>query len=404
MRALRRSLVAAVLATTMAAATACGSGGTDSSAPDGTGPGGDKPFKIDALLGMSGSYASVGQAMAQGARAAVAVVNADGGVFGKPIELNVIDTGGDPVQAATHARELVADGRPQAVIPGMVTAGMMAAAPLLAQADVFMVTHGPEPTLNDPEKYPHLFGTIYLRDQMAASLAEEFTGKGFKKVSLITAEKSGSAGAKTIKEVLATKGITTDVVTVPVNAVDATSQMQQALDSEPDVLVLDSYGPPSAAIMQARTKLDPDVPTYASQNFTSGDLSKVGPVSAYDGMRLQSVSFAVQGHETTKSPGFKSFFDAIRKETGGKLAFSMNSYVVTYNDVILAAYAAKLADSTDPAEMTAAIEKATPEQIPHFLGPVNFSEKSHYPDFGPEWWAFVQYGGMKDSQIVPSDA
>ncbi|OLT38389.1 hypothetical protein BJF79_27070 [Actinomadura sp. CNU-125] len=386
----------------MAAATACGGTDTNSSAPPGTGPGGDTPFKIDVLLGTSGSYAAVGEAMSQGANAAVAVINANGGVFGKPIELNVIDTGGDPVQAATNARELVADGRPQAVIPGMVTAGIMATAPLLAQADVFMVTHGPDPSLNDPDEYPHLFGTIYLRDQMATSLAEEFTAKGFKKISLITAEKSGSVGAETIKKVLAARGITTNIVTVPVTAVDATSQMQQALDSGPDALVLDSYGPPSAAIMKARTKLNPDVPAYASQNFTSGNLSDAGPVSAFDGMLLQSVSFAVRGHASTETPAFTSFFDAVRKETGGKLAFSMNTYVSTYNDVILAAYAAKLADSTDPAKMTAAIEKATPEQIPHFLGPVNFSDSSHYPDFGKEWWAFVGYDGMKDSQIVPS--
>lgn len=397
----RRRLAAAALATTMAAVTACGGSEAGSSAPSGTGPGG-KPFKIDLLLGTSGSYAAVGEVMSQGARAAVAVINADGGVFGKPMELNVIDTGGDPVQAAANARELVADERPQAVIPGMVTAEIMATAPLLAQADVFTVTHGPDPSLNDPEKYPYLFGTTYLRDQMATSLAEEFTAKGFEKVSLITAEKSGSVGAETIKEVLAGKGITTDIVTVPVAAVDATSQMQQALDSGPDVLVLDSYGPPSAAILAARTKLNPGIPAYASQNFTSGDLAKIGPAKSYDGMLLQSISFAVQGHEATKTPAFTSFFDATRKEAGGELTFSMNSYVVTYNDVILAAYAARLAESTDPAKMAAAIEKATPEQIPHFLGPVNFSESGHYPSYGKEWWAFAEYGGMENSQIVPA--
>ncbi|MFC5751327.1 ABC transporter substrate-binding protein [Actinomadura rugatobispora] len=395
-----RILVAAVAAMTMAAGTACGPG-TDASAPSGTGPGG-KPFKIDVLLGLSGDYAPVGKVMAQGARAAASVINQQGGVFGKPVELNVIDTAGDPVQAVTQTRKLVADGRPQAVVPGMVTADIMATAPLLAQAKVFMATHGPDPRLNDPKKYPYLFGTTYLRDQMATSLAAEFTAKGFKKVSLITAEKSGSVGAQTIKDVLGTKGITTNIVTVPVAAVDATSQMQQALDLDPDVLVLDSYGPPSAAIVQARTKLKPDVPTYASQNFSSGDLSENGPASAYDGVRLQSLSFAVKGHPTTQTQAFKAFFDATRQQTGGTLEFSMNTYVVTYNDVILAAYAAKLANSTDPAKMTAAIEKAGPAQIPYFLGPVNFSSSNHYPSFGPEWWAFAGYKGMDNSQIVPA--
>ena len=396
-----RILLAAVAALTVAAATACGPG-NDASAPSGTGPGGE-PFKIDVLLGMSGDYAAVGKAMSQGARAAVSVINQQGGVFGKPVELNVVDTAGDPVQAATQARKLVADGRPQAVVPGMVTADIMATVPLFSQAKVFMATHGPDPRLNDPKKYPHLFGTTYLRDQMAESLAAEFTAKGFKKVSLVTAEKSGSVGAATIKEVLGKKGITVDIVTVPVSAVDATSQMQQALDLKPDVLVLDSYGPPSPAIVKARAKLNPSVPTYASQNFSAGDLTENGPVSAYKGVRIQSLSFAVKGHKATQTQAFTSFFDAVRKEAGGKLDFSLNTYVVTYNDVILAAYAAKLANSTDPAKMTAAIEKATQEQIPLFLGPVNFSASSHYPNFGADWWAFVGYKGMDGSQIVPDE-
>ena len=140
----------------------------------------------------------------------------------------------------------------------------------------------------------------------------------------------------------------------------------------------------------------------APDEVVLGDIIELGPGDqvVVDGETVESEALDIDESLLTGEA------DAVDKSIGDEIM--SGSFVVSGSGAYRAtkvgadAYAAKLADSTDPAKMTAAIEKATPEQIPHFLGPVNFSDSSHYPNYGKEWWAFVGYDGMKDAQIVPS--
>ncbi len=70
-----------------------------------------EPFKIGAILPMSGIAAPTGVASEVGARMAVKELNAAGGIMGRKVELIVADDQFDPTQSVTLAKKLASSDR-----------------------------------------------------------------------------------------------------------------------------------------------------------------------------------------------------------------------------------------------------------------------------------------------------
>lgn len=66
-----------------------------------------RPIEIGMTAPLSGPNASYGLGLQHGARLAIARANAAGGVGGRPLELLVLDDGGDALRAAANARQLL---------------------------------------------------------------------------------------------------------------------------------------------------------------------------------------------------------------------------------------------------------------------------------------------------------
>ncbi|MDN5856645.1 MAG: hypothetical protein L0K86_28180, partial [Actinomycetia bacterium] len=81
--------------------------------------------------------------------------------------------------------------------------------------------------------------------------------------------------------------------------------------------------------------------------------------------------------------------------------YSHPGHIVAYDDVMLAAYAAELAGSYDPEEMTEALEQAKPEDMPNYVMPVGFSPDNHFPAVTPEDFVFVPYSPTENGLVVP---
>jgi branched-chain amino acid transport system substrate-binding protein len=405
MKATRAVACLATLAL-IAASAACTSSATGSSGTGATSTAGSgtpsQPFKMYAFMALSGPLAAVGDAMKQGLEAGVDVINAHGGVFGKPMTLDVEDDAGDPTQAATLAQSLVSSTTPMAVDPGTVSGEVDAALPVLAKANVFVAYNTSDPTLNNPAKYPYAFSTAFAATDPANSLATEFAQMGYKKVGVITTDDTaGHALYQAEEAAYQSKGISSSVAYVSQSATSATSQMLQVLASHPDALLLDTYGAAAVPVMAAKAELDPKIPVYGSQYLTANNLAQIAPASSYAGMKLQSIGLAVQGATVTKTTAFTAMQNALLKETGGKLTFTIYTYTVAYDAVIVAATAAKLTNGMNSEKMAAAVVNATAAQMPLFVGPVNYSSTDHDPTFGPDYWSFVNYGPIDNGMLVP---
>lgn len=80
-------------------------------AAGGGGAGQQEPLKIGLLAPVTGPTAPEGNAMKQGFDLAIKDINAEGGVFGKPVEVSFIDDRGDAATATQAAQRLIQQDR-----------------------------------------------------------------------------------------------------------------------------------------------------------------------------------------------------------------------------------------------------------------------------------------------------
>ena len=130
---------------------------------------------------LTGPHARLGRQTVLGAETAVSEINAKGELNGFPVELVAVDDRCDPGLVVDAARRLVARGTIKFVIGPTCPPAAMAAAPILAEADVVQFM----PTLTEVGitwRVPGHFFRIAQTDEqaaqaLAAHLAREYQGK-----------------------------------------------------------------------------------------------------------------------------------------------------------------------------------------------------------------------------------
>ncbi len=129
-------LMAACTAPAPAAAPAA-EGGGEAAAPAETG--GGETIKIGIFSPTTGFAASDGASALQAAQLAVQMINDNGDVLGKPLELIHYDDAAKPDQAASLARKLIEQDKVVAGISGSYSGATRAAAPIFQEAGVPMI-------------------------------------------------------------------------------------------------------------------------------------------------------------------------------------------------------------------------------------------------------------------------
>jgi branched-chain amino acid transport system substrate-binding protein len=96
-------------------------------------------YKIGIAAGLTGYAATVDRAWTDGVRLAVDAVNAKGGVNGRKLEVVVEDNRSEPQEAVTVYRKMMSSDKVDAFLSGCVSAGNLAAAGMVARAQIPMV-------------------------------------------------------------------------------------------------------------------------------------------------------------------------------------------------------------------------------------------------------------------------
>ncbi|MBS0248697.1 MAG: ABC transporter substrate-binding protein [Proteobacteria bacterium] len=96
-------------------------------------------FKIGMSAGLTGYVAGADRAWRDGAQLAVEYLNKKGGIGGRKIQLLVEDNKSEPQEAVTIYRRMLSDDKVNAFASGCLSAGNIAAAPMLVRAQVPMV-------------------------------------------------------------------------------------------------------------------------------------------------------------------------------------------------------------------------------------------------------------------------
>ena len=263
--------------------TACGGGGDDTEAPEDTGgdatteegggdtetdaaggeePSGD-PINIGLLTSFTGPFTPWGLQVRDGMELAVADINAEGGVDGRPLALVEADDQNNPDEGMTALERMVEQDNVVAA-GGVISSDVgLATAGLAEELEVplFMVKAGAAPILTQDSRYT--FRTCLPSAPMTAGpLAQYVQDEGLTKVGAIVADYAWGQSVKAAleEEFAGLEGVELQVEVAPVTETDFTTYLRRLQEFGPDVITATGHPPGTGSIMLQATDLGLDVP------------------------------------------------------------------------------------------------------------------------------------------------
>ena len=225
-RKFRRTAVG--LAALLLGVTACASG---SSGSNNTGP-----IRIALLAPLTGKFPNFGEFMSEGAETGVAAVNASGGVNGRKLVLDLVDTQGDPVDATPAFQEEMAINQPVALM-GPTDLEIHALQPLFDRSNIVDLFSGGDTTY-DTNKDKLIFRINPSDSQLGVAMALLAQKQGYKKAAIISSTGAGSQELLSVIQSTFAKLGGTIVTNVPISEAQTSyrSEVLQVIDSHPDVI------------------------------------------------------------------------------------------------------------------------------------------------------------------------
>lgn len=205
----------------------------------------ERSIKIGILLAQTGDLGAYGKAMKNGAVLASEMINENGGVLGKKIELVHRDSQTDPTMAVDAAQKLI-DIDKVAAIVGAISSGETIPITTSVAANKKITVISPSSTspeitnLNDND---FLFRTVpsdALQCEVLASTAKE---QGFEKLSIIFVNNSYGEGLteNMIQAFSIMGGKVLESVAFNPNQPTYRSEIQKAVKNKPDALLVIAY-------------------------------------------------------------------------------------------------------------------------------------------------------------------
>jgi branched-chain amino acid transport system substrate-binding protein len=224
-----RAWSAAALAMTVVGALSACSSGSSSKTSSG-------PIKIGVMLTLSGPAAALGQHELAGAKAALAKINAAGGVDGRKVEISsAIDTGGDANKAVSTYKRLEGNSSNVAIFGPTFGTETLPIAPIFVRDKTPMII--PQ-TLGDGlpgNKYAFL--AAYTSRIEADAARDWLNSKGYTRAAILhTTDQYGSDGAKYLAQMAGIQ-ITANEAMDP-GALDVTSQLTKIRGTNPQALLI----------------------------------------------------------------------------------------------------------------------------------------------------------------------
>jgi branched-chain amino acid transport system substrate-binding protein len=349
-RALKRmgtGVAAVLLVAACGSATTGGSGG-GTIKTDGAGH-----VSFGVLSCFTGPLAVLGQAMLQGSQVAQKVINANGGVLGKQLDLSHADTQCDLADAVPAVRSLLSADSVSGII-GPETQEIAAVAPIVTAAKIPTEFQGGS-TAFDKNANPYLWRDSPSDSQLGVAMALYANQKGYKKAALLF---SSDIAQQTIpKPITATwqKFGNTIVIdkTVAPGQTSYRTTVQQIIAAQPDV-IFTQLDPQTAAVMfQNFKELNNLAIPIVGTDVTSGNdyLKAITYPVAHD--HLVSV------YGTNATGAAADYFAAQFAAQNGATAQPIAGANYAYDAVISLALAMDKAGTTDGPAVIAAMKSVT---------------------------------------------
>lgn len=228
----KRSCLSAIVVLTAStlALSACGSSGGDS---------GSGPIRIAMVAPLSGAYAPIGNGNVAGAKAAVKQINADGGIKGRKIELDVMNDKTDPAESRTLTQSVVNNSAYVAVIGSGFSSAALADEPITNKAKLPFVSMSASGQQVNPVQ-PYVWVIPPTSAVVAQKMGKALADKGLTKVALLH-DNGGfpTEGVKDVKALASKVGITiTNDITFSLHSTDFSAELNKLKGSDADAVWL----------------------------------------------------------------------------------------------------------------------------------------------------------------------
>jgi branched-chain amino acid transport system substrate-binding protein len=218
----------------------------------------EEPIKIGAFFDLSGPAAFIGTPTKLVAEMVVEKINKEGGINGRPLELVIGDTEGDPTRALMVAKRLVEVEKVVALIGPTRTDTGMAVKKYLEEKQIpTVMTVGGDPVIMEGEHGGKDFGTArwIFKSPQRSSVAvkkvyEYLRAKKVKKVALITASDGFGRDGKRWLTMLAGEFGLEIVADESFGARDAdmTTQLTKIKNTDAQVIICWTIGPAGSIV------------------------------------------------------------------------------------------------------------------------------------------------------------
>jgi branched-chain amino acid transport system substrate-binding protein len=314
------------------------------------GPVAAKTLKIGTMSPLTGPYAADGNDIANGAKTAVAVIEAEGGIPGfDKIEVFPQDTACDPRQAVAAANKLI-NLEVVGVVGAYCSSSTIPASEALSEEDIPMITPASTNEKVTERGLPYMF-RMCGRDDDQSKIATKFMTDFLKAKSVYIVDDKTTYS----------QGLAENVAKAATAAGIKVLSHDHVNQGDKDF----------SAVLTKIKAANPDVFYMSLQNSASGSLMAIqakrfglkSPILSQDAVyHPQFISIAKDaaegvyltfGYTDESTPAYKKYIENYQKMFGKPGAYSGYSYDAAY--VLLSAI--KKAGSTDPAKIKAEIMK-----------------------------------------------
>ncbi len=243
-----------------------------------------EPIKIGVMAPVTGAWASEGQDMVNVVETLASQINAQGGVNGSEIVIEVGDDAGDPRTAVLAAQRLVSSGV-VAVVGTYGSAITEASQGIYDDDGVLQIATGSTSIRLSEKGMPLFFRTCPRDDDQGKFLAAKVAEMGMKKVALLHDNSAYAKGlAEECKGLFEKDGIEVvfyDAITAGDR--DFTTSLASMKTANPDIIVFTGYYPEAAMLLRQKKDMGWNVPMIGGDATNNTALIEISGPQAAEG-------------------------------------------------------------------------------------------------------------------------
>ena len=334
-----------------------------------------EPIKVGAILAETGPASFLGDPEAKTLRMMVEKINADGGVSGRPIELDIKDSGASPEKAISMAKQLIDEEQVLAILGPSTSGETMAIKNICQEGETILLSCAAAEDIVKPVA-SYVFKTPQKDSDAARQIFQTMKDMGVSRIGVVTSNAGfGIAGGKQLAAIAPDYDIEIAISeTYDKQETDLTPVLTKLKGEDIQAVVNWSIVPAQALVAKNMKQIGLDVPLFQSHGFGNIKYVEAGGEAANGtifpcGRLLVAESLPDDHPQKDVLVEYKNDYEG----EYGEDASTFGGHA--YDALIILIEGIEKAGSTEPAEVRAAIE--TLQGVVGTGGIFNFSAEDH---------------------------